>query len=125
MRFLEMHIEVSDLKRSLDFYAQLLPHEKVIRSSDGSQMFIVLHDGSAFGIWLESTVGLHGGHGADHLHFAFQIRSDEYDEYKSRLKSLGIEPIEHTWSDGYRSLYFFDPDGHQGEFMTTDWLRSG
>jgi hypothetical protein len=29
--------------------------------------------------------------------------------------------LEYVWPSGHRSVYFFDYDGHQGEFMTTDW----
>ena len=43
--------------------------------------------------------------------FAFEIRPDEYDAYKTKLESLGVEVIEHRWKDGQRSLYFFDYDG--------------
>ena len=67
--------------------------------------------------------GLYDGRGAEHLHYAFQIDPDEYDDYLSRLKALGVEVIEHEWSNGHRSLYFFDHDGHQGELMTCDWLE--
>lgn len=122
MRLLEIHIEVEDLERSLDFYQQIIPHKKIVRWSDGSAAALVLEDGSAFGIWRIGTRGLHDGRGGEHLHFAFQIKSEEYENFKQRLESLGISPTEHQWDNGERSLYFFDPDGHQGEFMTCDWL---
>ena len=122
MRFLEMHIEVADLARSLDFYRKILPVEKVVRWKDGSAVALVLPDGSAFGIWLKGKVGVHNGQGAEHLHFAFQIEPDEYTTYVEKLKSHGIRIIEHKWPDGHRSIYFFDPDHHQGELMTKDWL---
>lgn len=74
------------------------------------------------GLWKKGTRGIHNGRGAKHLHFAFEISPDEYDDYKKRLESLNVEVLEYEWNDGNRSLYFFDPDGHQGEFMTKDWL---
>ena len=122
MRFLEMHIEVADLKASLEFYKKLLPSVKQVDWTDGKATALVLPDGTAFGLWLKGKKGLHDGRGADHLHFAFQIDPSEYDVYLEKLKSLAVEVIEHVWPDGHRSLYFFDPDGHQGEFMTKDWL---
>ena len=122
MRMLEMHIGVKNLKKSVEFYSTLLPHEKIISDEEKKQYFIVLHDGSAFGIWEEEYHGLHDGLPAKHLHFAFEIKPNEYDEYKTKLESLGVDVIEHTWRDGERSLYFFDADGHQGEFMTKSWL---
>ena len=123
MKFLELHIETDDLDRALDFYTKLIPHQKVTRWKDGSAAALVLTDGRAFGIWKKGKQGLYDGRGAEHLHYAFQIDPDEYDDYLSRLKALGVEVIEHEWSNGHRSLYFFDHDGHQGELMTCDWLE--
>ena len=122
MRMLEMHIGVKDINKSVSFYKQLLPHRKIIEDDENKQVFIVLEDGSAFGIWEDGYHGLLGGLPAKNLHFAFQISFDEYDLFKSKLESLGVEVLEHEWQDGQRSLYFFDDDGHQGEFMTKDWL---
>ena len=106
----------------MEFYKKLLPHKKIIGSPDSDQVFLVFDNGSALGLWKKGAIGLHNGRGAEHLHFAFQIKPDEYIDYKNRLEALNVEVLEHSWSDGHRSLYFFDPDGHQGEFMTKDWL---
>ena len=122
MRMLEMHIGVQDLQKSVEFYSNLIPHTKVITDDDHKQVFLVLDDGSAFGIWEAGYHGLHDGLAGKHLHFAFEIKPDEYESYKQKLESLGVDVIEHRWRDGQRSLYFFDADGHQGEFMTKDWL---
>ena len=122
MRILELHIEVEDVQRSLAFYKQLIPHEKVGTWDDGTAAAIVLKDGTAFGLWKKGKSGLYDGRGGEHLHFAFQIEPEEYEEYKQRLEKAGVKVIEHTWPNGNRSLYFFDPDGHQGEFMTVDWM---
>ena len=122
MRLIEAHIEVSDLQRALDFYSTLLPHKKIVKWTDSSAVALVLHDGSAFGLWKIGKKGLHGGRGAAHLHFALQIEPHEFDDYKGRLEGLGVEVIEHEWPSGQRSLYFFDPDGHQGELITCDWF---
>lgn len=122
MRFVELHIETEDLKRAEAFYADLIPHQKIVRWPDGNAIAFVLPDGSAFGIWKKGKIGLHDGRGGQHLHYAFQIAPAEYDDMKKKLESKGIEVIEHAWRDGQRSLYFFDPDGHQGEFLTKDWL---
>lgn len=123
MRIIEIHIEVSDLDRAQAFYSALLPHTGVTRWSDGSAVAIVLEDGSALGLWKRGRVGLHGGRGANHLHFAFKIEPGEYDEYRQRLVDLGCKPIDHVWPNGERSVYTFDHDGHQLEFMTVDWIR--
>ncbi len=121
MRMLEMHIGVSDINKSLAFYRQLLPHKRVIEDDENKQVFIVLEDGTAFGIWEAGYRGVLNGLPAKHLHFAFQIKPEEYDTFKQKLEDLGVEFLEHKWTDGERSLYFFDADGHQGEFMTKEW----
>lgn len=122
MRFLEMHIEVEDVEQALAFYTQLLPHKTVSRWSDGSAAAIVFDDGSAFGLWQKGKHGMFNGRGAQHLHFAFQVNDQEYEQFKARLQEMGIETMEHFWPTGGKSIYFFDSDGHQGEFMTVDWL---
>ena len=122
MRMLDMHIGVRDLQSAVAFYSALLPHVKIVTDTDNKQKFISLEDGSAFGIWEAGYHGLHDGLPAEHLHFAFQIKPDEYDTYRDKLETLGVDVIEHEWRDGQRSLYFFDADGHQGEFMTKGWL---
>lgn len=122
MRLLEVHLEVSDVAHSLKFYSQLLPHRKVDSWDEGSAAALVLDDGSAFGLWVKGKRGTHGGRGGEHVHFAFQIRPDEYEHYNTKLHSLGMKTQEHTWPNGQRSVYFADYDGHQGEFMTVDWL---
>ncbi len=122
MRLLEIHIEVKDIERALAFYAALLPHHKIVHWQDGSAKALVLHDGTAFGIWKIGKLGLLNGRGGEHLHFAFQIKPEDYNHYKQKLIELKVTPLEHIWDDGHRSLYFFDADNHQGEFMTRDWL---
>jgi len=122
MRLIEIHIEVAELERALTFYRALLPHARVTRWQDGSAAAVVLSDGVASGLWRAGKFGVQGGRGGAHVHFAFQIASSQYDSFLSRLRELGCEPNEHVWDDGERSIYFLDPDGHQGEFMTKDWL---
>ncbi len=119
---LELHIEAADVERTFKLYSELLPHSKVTWWHERDAVALVLADGSAFGIWKKGKRGIHSGQGAEHLHFAFQIDPNEYDKYKSKIYSLGLQPLEHTWKSGARSVFFFDFDGNQGEFMTTDWF---
>lgn len=83
---------------------------------------MLLNDGSAFGCWKIGTTGIHNGRGGQHVHFAFQIDPAEYEHYVDLIKSSGLEPLEHVWETGDKSVYFFDDDGHQGEFITADWI---
>ena len=122
MRLLEIHLEVADVEASLAFYAELISHQRIDRWADGKAAAIILADGSAFGFWAKGQVGTHGGRGGSHVHFAFQIQPDEYANYKAKIETLGLTALEHIWPNGHQSVYFFDADGHQGEFMTCDWL---
>lgn len=123
IRLLEIHIEVSEIKRSLDFYKKILPYKKITTWTDQKAYALILEDGTAFGIWEKGKVGLHNSRAGEHVHFAFQIDLDEYEEYKNKLLSIPVEIIEHEWENGHKSLYFFDYDNHQGEFMTKDWIE--
>lgn len=122
MRLVETHIEVADVQKSLELYARLLPHKKVLTWAEGNVGAIVLEDGSAFGCWKKGQLGIHNGQGGAHVHFAFQIEPEEYDAYMTRIKASGLEPLEYTWDTGHKSVYFFDYDGNQGEFITADWI---
>lgn len=125
MRLLEIHLECSDLKASIDFYTRLLPEARLLwEGDDDPQAFLVLPDGTALGLWRAGTRGVHKGLAGGHVHWALQVTPDELPQFAERLKSLGIEPLDWLWKDGGRSVYFFDRDGHQGEFMNKDWGRS-
>lgn len=123
MHLIEIHLEVSDLESSIEFYKQLLPHTQIIQFKNKNASVFVLEDGSAFGIWSKGDIGMFGGKGGAHVHYAFKIRPEEYPLYLSKLKSLETEYFEHDWDNGAKSVYFFDADGHQGEFITCNWIE--
>jgi catechol 2,3-dioxygenase-like lactoylglutathione lyase family enzyme len=124
VQLLETHIEVSDLEKSVALYSALIPHTRVERWGDdetGRAAALILEGGEAFGLWEEGKIGIHGGRAGKHLHFAFQIAPEEYDRYVALIRAEGLEPLEHVWERGAKSVYFFDDDGHQGEFITANW----
>lgn len=121
MHILEIHLEVSDLEKSLALYSKLIPFKEIEHWDDKKAAALVLENGSAFGLWLKGKIGIHGGRGGEHVHFAFRIKPEEYDRYVDLIRLSGLEPLEHSWPQGGRSVYFFDYDGNQGEFMTIDW----
>lgn len=60
---------------------------------------------------LKKTPPPHYGDGA--LHFAFEVASEEYLEWKRKISSLGIPIIDElVWTSGLESFYFNDPEGH-------------
>lgn len=124
MRLLEIHLECMDLEESLAFYSKLLPHTRVEwNGPTDPQAFLVLGDGTALGLWQTGTRGIHQGLAGAHVHWALQIDPGEIEMFTARVRALGATPLEWRWSDGSQSVYFFDKDGHQGEFMTRDWQK--
>ena len=122
MKLIETHIEVEDVEKSLSLYKEIIPHKDCLRWAEGKVAALVLDDGSAFGIWKKGHRGIYDGRGGQHLHFAFQIKPSEYDEYKDKIKHIGLEVLEYDWDSGHKSVYFFDYDGHQCEFITGNWI---
>jgi len=123
MRMLEIHLEVSDIERSLKLYSQLIPHSEIRKWADGAAVALVLEDGSAFGLWSKGQLGIHNGQGGNHVHFAFEIKPEEFSYYKKLIQDVGLEPLEYEWPMGHKSIYFFDYDQHQGEFMAANWFE--
>lgn len=120
MRLFEVHLEVADLERSLAFYQAVLPHRKLYWWKDRSAVALVLEDGAALGLWRKGKRGRFDGQGGEHVHFAFAVTPTEYEQCKARLEAADVEAFEHHSDDGHRQLYFFDPDGNQGEFNTEE-----
>lgn len=118
---IELHIEVANLNKSLDLYQQILPHKRIEFFEDKKAVVLVLNDGAAFGLWETGRTGIHNGRAASHLHFAFDIEADELEIYRTKLQKLGLEVFDHSWGENWNSIYFFDYDGHQGEFITGGW----
>jgi catechol 2,3-dioxygenase-like lactoylglutathione lyase family enzyme len=59
----------------------------------------------------------HDGNG--HLHLAFAIPAESYEEWERTLTGRGVAIESHVkWPRGGRSLYFRDPDGHLLELVT-------
>ena len=123
MKLIETHIEVEDVEKSLNLYKQLIPHKTILRWAEGNVAALVLNDGSAFGIWKKGHKGIHNGLAGQKTHFAFQIKEDGYTDCVELIKECGLEPLEYDWGNKYKSVYFFDYDGHQGEFITGNWIE--
>ena len=54
-------------------------------------------------------------------HIAFTIALNDYESEKKRLEGLGlaVEVQDHEWVK-WRSLYFYDPEGNEVEFVCFD-----
>lgn len=123
MRLIELHLEVGDIARSLAFYTRLFPQARMVGWDRQTAVALVFDDGSAIGLWTRGKVGLKGSRAGEHVHYAVQTTIDELEVFRTRLKEMGVEVFDHSWDPPHMSIYFFDPDGHQGEFITKDWLQ--
>ncbi|MEM7111810.1 MAG: VOC family protein [Chloroflexota bacterium] len=54
-------------------------------------------------------------------HFAFAIARDDFEPQRRRLEALGmrVHLSQHAWVH-WRSLYVYDPEGNQVEFVAYD-----
>lgn len=119
-RVIETGIYVEDLKAVREFYESVLGLEFV---SEEKGRHVFLKAGKSMLLLFraertlkESNLPPHGAAGSQH--FALQIKSEDFDGWKGRLrqKDVRIEQ-EVTWSSS-RSLYFRDPDGNLVELLT-------
>ncbi len=52
------------------------------------------------------------------LHFAFEVREEDYEAEKYKLEGAGVKIIDEvTWPTGKRSFYFEDPAGNVLEIV--------
>ena len=113
-------LEVSDLGAARHFYRDLLGFEET-RYGEGREdrRWYLIGSTARLGLWTPQ-VGLAGGRGGAHVHFAFQLPREELDPLLERLRADGVEvegPIE-LGAD--RAIYITDPDGNVVEFWTQD-----
>jgi len=116
----ELVLEVSDLTGSRRFYGETLGFEET-RYGEGrdDRRWYLIGDSARLGIWTPQ-VGLAGGRGGEHVHFAFQIDRGQLDPLLKRLRSQGVEVEGPIQLGADRAIYVTDPDGNVVEFWTQD-----
>jgi catechol-2,3-dioxygenase len=114
----ELVLEVSDLEASRRFYGETLGFEET-RYGEGraDRRWYLIGDSARLGIWTPQ-VGLAGGRGGAHVHFAFQIDRAQLDPLLDRLRSQGMEVEGPIQLGADRAIYVTDPDGNVVEFWT-------
>jgi catechol 2,3-dioxygenase-like lactoylglutathione lyase family enzyme len=115
----ELVLEVLDLDAAERFYAEDLGLPVVERWGDREAVWVMAGDRTRIGLW-KPQVGLAGGRGGIHVHFAMHISEDDYDAAVHRLKERGLEVEEVAFGPGGRSAYVTDPDGNVVELWTWD-----
>jgi catechol-2,3-dioxygenase len=116
----ELVLEVSDLEAARRFYAETLGFEET-RYGEGrdDRRWYLIGDTARLGIWTPQ-VGLAGGRGGAHVHFAFHIGRELLDSLLDRLRSWGVEVEGPIQLGDDRAIYVSDPDGNVVEFWTQD-----
>jgi catechol 2,3-dioxygenase-like lactoylglutathione lyase family enzyme len=128
---LETALYVKDPARAAAFYRRhfgfdtLLESERLIALNVAGRSVLLLFKERATADAFPTPGGVIPGHGgAGVTHFAFSIKSSDFDGWKQSLEAGGVLiESEVTWDGGARSLYFRDPDGNLGELITPGFWR--
>lgn len=99
-------LAVSDASRSFDFYVNTLGFTPKAKWTHGAYL-------SLGNLWLclsADAVACREGY----THYAFSIRSEDFDVFVDNLRLLGVTEWKTNKSEG-KSIYFLDPDGHKLE----------
>ena len=120
----ELVLEVVDLEAAEDFYAGALGFPVVERWPDREAFWVMAGKGTRIGLW-RPQVGLAGGRGGVHVHYALHVRPEHYDAAVERLRAHGYEPELHDFDlyEDSRAAYVTDPDGNVVELWTWDVAR--
>jgi catechol 2,3-dioxygenase-like lactoylglutathione lyase family enzyme len=115
----ELVLEVVDLEASERFYSEVLGLPVVERWPDRDAIWVMAGERTRIGLW-RPQVGMMGGRGGLHVHFAMHIPEADYDGAVERLRGLGQEVQEADFGDAGRAAYVDDPDGNVVELWTWD-----
>jgi catechol 2,3-dioxygenase-like lactoylglutathione lyase family enzyme len=123
----ELALEFLDVDEAERFYSEALGFPVVERwSGDGPQgraSWVMAGERTRIGLW-SPQIGLGGGRGGVHVHYALHIDAQDMDATIARLREHGLEVFEWDHS-GYghgrgRTIYVTDPGGHIVEFWEWD-----
>ena len=116
----ELVLEVVDLEAAEAFYAGVLGFPVVERWPDREAIWVMAGEGTRIGLW-RPQVGLAGGRGGLHVHYAMKIAEDEFDAAVSLLRDRGQDVQTMTFGEHHgRAAYVDDPDGNVVELWTWD-----
>ncbi|HEX2358542.1 MAG TPA: VOC family protein [Solirubrobacterales bacterium] len=116
----ELVLEVSDLEAARRFYRDTLGFEETLygEGREGRYWYLV-GETARLGLWTEQ-VGLAGGRGGAHVHFAFHVEDEEIDRLLERLSDRGADIEGPVQLGPGRAIYVTDPDGNVVEFWSQD-----
>ena len=116
----ELVLEVVDLEAAERFYSEVLGFPVVDRWPDRGAVWVMAGDRTRIGLW-RPQVGLMGGRGGVHVHFAMQIAEADFDAAVSLLQERGQDVRLMSFGEHHgRAAYVNDPDGNVVELWTWD-----
>jgi catechol 2,3-dioxygenase-like lactoylglutathione lyase family enzyme len=116
----ELVLEVADLDRAVRFYTEVLGLPEVERWDHRDAVWVMAGERTRIGLW-RPQIGLAGGQGGAHVHYAMHLPEDEYETAVERLRAHEQEVQEEVFeADRGRAVYVTDPDGHLVELWTWD-----
>ena len=110
----ELVLEVADLDAAARFYTEVLGLP--VQSRSDERVWVLAGDRTRIGLWTPH-VGIAGGRGGVHVHYAMHIAEADYDAAIATLRERGYDPHEEDFEEG-RALYVTDPDGNVVELWT-------
>jgi catechol-2,3-dioxygenase len=117
----ELVLEVADLDAAARFYGDVLGLPSFSRSED--RAWFLVGGRSRIGLWTPQ-VGIAGGQGGAHVHYAMHVGEKDYDAAVQRLRDHGLDVHEeHFEENDTRAAYVTDPDGNVVELWT--WPGAG
>jgi catechol 2,3-dioxygenase-like lactoylglutathione lyase family enzyme len=121
----ELVLEVLDLKAAERFYAGVLGLPVVERWPHRKALWVMAGERTRIGLW-SPQVGIAGGRGGVHVHYAMQPADPDYEATVERLRRHGLEIKEVLHEDRLldgrpsRAVFVSDPDGNVIELRTWD-----
>jgi catechol 2,3-dioxygenase-like lactoylglutathione lyase family enzyme len=109
-------LEVADLDEAVRFYADALGFPLSARSEN--RAWFLVGERSRIGLWTPQ-VGIAGGQGGAHVHYAMHVAEDDYESAVESLRRAGLDPHEERFEEtDTRAAYVTDPDGNVVELWT-------
>jgi catechol-2,3-dioxygenase len=116
----EMVLEVANLGAAEEFYAGVLGLPIVERWTEREAVWVMAGTGTRIGLWTPQ-VGIAGGRGGAHVHFAMHVEDGDFAAVVQRLREHGLAVhVEHFANERGDAAYVTDPDGNVVEFWTWD-----
>jgi catechol 2,3-dioxygenase-like lactoylglutathione lyase family enzyme len=116
----ELVLEVFDLDAARRFYRDVLGFEETLygEGAEGRYWYLV-GETARLGLWTEQ-IGLAGGRGGAHVHYAFSVPDEEIDRLRGRIEQAGSDVEGPIQLGPGRAIYVTDPDGNVVEFWSQD-----